>query len=77
MIFRSILLMAIALAAQGCGLKGALYLPDESKQEVHDRTTAPGSTEEQQKKERGANPSGPQPPAIPTDTSPSTTPPEN
>jgi predicted small lipoprotein YifL len=70
MIFRSILWMAMALAATACGLKGPLYLPDQGKQDASGRTS-----EEQQKKERSTNPSGPQPPAIPTDTVPSTTPP--
>jgi predicted small lipoprotein YifL len=70
MSFRSILWIATALAVAGCGLKGALYLPDEGKQGVSGRTM-----EEEQKKERSTNSSGTQTPAIPTDTSPSTTPP--
>jgi predicted small lipoprotein YifL len=60
--------LALAALFAGCGLKGALYLPEERAQEVSSQS---GEQDEQEKKPRSTSPAPAgevQAPAVPTDT---------
>jgi predicted small lipoprotein YifL len=56
---RATLLLALLSTAAACGQTGSLYLPDETiESPVEIRTTAPPAPEEDEKKEKPAEPPG-------------------